>query len=127
MKAKLIKTVRIKGKATRPVDGNVTIIDVSDADFARLEAAGAVSKPTKDDLKLAANDSDVSAATIFNVDQAEAVEESKDDLDASADTDAKIEAEASAVVDAKIAGETKETAPRGRKAGASKADKDEDL
>ena len=53
MKAKLIKTLRINGKAVRPVEGKVVLVDLDDTEFKRLEANGTVAEPTADDLKLA--------------------------------------------------------------------------
>lgn len=53
MKAKLLKSIRMDGKAIRPVEGKVTIINLPPQEFDRLEVMGVVSMPTEDDLKLA--------------------------------------------------------------------------
>lgn len=53
MKAKLIKALRIKGKAVAPKGDDIVIVDLDDDEFKRLSAMGKVVEATEKDLKLA--------------------------------------------------------------------------
>ena len=52
MKAKLIKALLVFGKTVSPKAGQVTLVDISDDEYDRLESMGKVAKPTSDDLKI---------------------------------------------------------------------------
>ena len=52
MTAKLINSIRFDGKSIRPVEGEVILLELTEAEFARLSALGAVVAADKDDLKL---------------------------------------------------------------------------
>lgn len=52
MTAKLISSIRFDGKSIRPVEGEVILLELTEAEFARLSALGAVVAADKDDLKL---------------------------------------------------------------------------
>ena len=126
MKVKLLKTLRIKGKAARPVKDELTTVDISENDFARLEAAGAVARLTKDEARAAASSADVPQLDSPNPDQATAAAASESKIEESLAADEKIAADNSAAVDEKIAADKaaadKAAAdkPRGRKAAADK-------
>lgn len=53
MKAKLLTSLRVKGKRIPVSEGRLVIVDLDQAEFERLEALGSVVKPTKDELTLA--------------------------------------------------------------------------
>ena len=61
MKAKLLKSLRINGKSVKANGADPVIADLSDAEFKRLAAMGAVIEPTEKELKLAAIDENDSA------------------------------------------------------------------
>lgn len=53
MKAKLIKSLRLNGQIVAPLPNNrVTLVDLSEKEFDRLNDMGKVTRPDEDDLKV---------------------------------------------------------------------------
>ena len=62
MKAKLLKSLRIDGKSVKANADEPVIVNLSDSEFDRLAAMGAVAEATQRDLKLASVDDTDAAA-----------------------------------------------------------------